>query len=41
MQKSLALKLGVIATIATLLLVPILMVQGKISERARSRGQTP
>lgn len=34
MQKSLAIKLGVITAIALLLLIPIFMVQDKISERA-------
>jgi inner membrane protein len=34
MQKSLAVKLGVIAAIAVLLLIPIMLLQGKIVERA-------
>ncbi|MEP5837517.1 MAG: cell envelope integrity protein CreD [Marinobacter sp.] len=34
MQKLLAIKLGVISTIALLLLIPITLVQGKIAERA-------
>ncbi len=38
MQKSLSLKLAAIAALSLLLLIPLLMVQGKISERASFRS---